>query len=43
MDRFRAFTAFAKVIETGLLNETDFETIRERWEDVGPATWIGQT
>jgi aryl-alcohol dehydrogenase-like predicted oxidoreductase len=33
----------AKVIEGGLLSETDFEAIRERWEDVGPATWIGQT
>jgi aryl-alcohol dehydrogenase-like predicted oxidoreductase len=33
----------AKIIEGGLLSETDFAGIRERWEDVGPATWIGQT
>jgi aryl-alcohol dehydrogenase-like predicted oxidoreductase len=33
----------AKVIEGGLLSETDFAAIRERWDDVGPATWIGQT
>ena len=33
----------AKMIETGLLSETEFEAIRERWDDVGPANWIGQT
>ncbi|MEY2558351.1 MAG: hypothetical protein QOE34_1776 [Verrucomicrobiota bacterium] len=33
----------AKMIEAGLLSESEFEAIRERWDDVGPATWIGQT
>lgn len=33
----------AKVIEAGLLNETEFAAIRERWEEIAPKTWIGQT
>jgi aryl-alcohol dehydrogenase-like predicted oxidoreductase len=33
----------AKIIEAGLLSKSEFEAIRERWDDVGPATWIGQT
>jgi aryl-alcohol dehydrogenase-like predicted oxidoreductase len=33
----------AKMIEAGLLNESEFEAIRERWDDIRPRTWIGQT
>lgn len=33
----------AKAIEAGLLNEAEFAAIRERWEEIAPATWIGQT
>lgn len=33
----------AKMIETGSLSEGEFETIRERWDDVRSRTWIGQT
>ena len=33
----------AKVVETGLLSEAEFTAIRERWEEIAPATWIGQT
>ena len=33
----------AKMIEAGPLSESEFEAIRERWDDIGPSTWIGQT
>ena len=33
----------AKVIEAGLLSESEFNAIRERWEEIAPTTWIGQT
>jgi aryl-alcohol dehydrogenase-like predicted oxidoreductase len=33
----------AKVIEAGPLSESEFNAIRERWEDIRPRTWIGQT
>jgi aryl-alcohol dehydrogenase-like predicted oxidoreductase len=33
----------AKVVEAGLLSEPEFSAIRERWEEIAPATWIGQT
>ena len=33
----------AKMIEAGLLSESEFEAIRERWDDIRPRTWIGQT
>jgi aryl-alcohol dehydrogenase-like predicted oxidoreductase len=33
----------AKMIEAGLLSESEFEAIRERWDDIRPTTWIGQT
>lgn len=32
----------AKLLETGPLSDTDFNAIRERWDDVAPKTWIGQ-
>ena len=33
----------AKLIEAGLLSEAEYASIRERWEEIAPATWIGQT
>lgn len=33
----------AKLVEAGLLSEAEFKAIRERWEEIAPATWIGQT
>jgi aryl-alcohol dehydrogenase-like predicted oxidoreductase len=33
----------AKMIEAGLLKESEFEAIRERWDDIRSRTWIGQT
>jgi aryl-alcohol dehydrogenase-like predicted oxidoreductase len=33
----------ARVVEAGLLNEAEFAAIRDRWEEIAPATWIGQT
>jgi aryl-alcohol dehydrogenase-like predicted oxidoreductase len=33
----------AKLVEAGLLSETDYQVVRERWEEIAPATWIGQT
>jgi aryl-alcohol dehydrogenase-like predicted oxidoreductase len=33
----------AQLLEAGSLGETEFNEIRERWEDVAPKTWIGQT
>jgi aryl-alcohol dehydrogenase-like predicted oxidoreductase len=33
----------ARMIEAGLLTESEFEAIRERWDDIRPRTWIGQT
>jgi aryl-alcohol dehydrogenase-like predicted oxidoreductase len=33
----------AKVVEAGLLSDAEFTAIRERWEEIAPATWIGQT
>jgi aryl-alcohol dehydrogenase-like predicted oxidoreductase len=32
----------ARLLESGPLNETEFRTIRERWEECAPRTWIGQ-
>lgn len=31
-----------QLLEAGPLNEKDFETIRQRWEECAPRTWIGQ-
>ena len=33
----------AKMLEAGPLSESDFQAIRERWDDVRSRTWIGQT
>jgi len=33
----------AKLVEAGLLSEADYRAVRERWEEMAPATWIGQT
>lgn len=33
----------AKLLETGMLTEDEFEAIRDRWEEIAPQTWIGQT
>jgi aryl-alcohol dehydrogenase-like predicted oxidoreductase len=33
----------AKVVEAGLLGNAEFEAVRERWEEIAPSTWIGQT
>jgi aryl-alcohol dehydrogenase-like predicted oxidoreductase len=33
----------ANMVEAGPLSEGEFEAIRERWDDIRPRTWIGQT
>lgn len=33
----------AEMIKAGPLNDEGFAAIRERWEEIAPATWIGQT
>lgn len=33
----------AKLLEAGMLEKSEFEAIRERWEEIAPKTWIGQT
>ena len=33
----------AKLVEAGLLSEADYQAVRDRWEEIAPATWIGQT
>ena len=33
----------ARLLEAGSLGENEFEAIRERWDEVAPRTWIGQT
>lgn len=33
----------ARLLESGALAEAEFSAIRERWEDVAPRTWVGQT
>lgn len=33
----------AKAVEAGPLSEAEFSAIRNRWEEIAPATWIGQT
>jgi aryl-alcohol dehydrogenase-like predicted oxidoreductase len=33
----------AKLVVAGLLSEADYRSVRDRWEEIAPATWIGQT
>ena len=33
----------ARLVEAGLLSDAEYKAIRERWEEMAPATWIGQT
>ena len=33
----------AKLLEAGALSETEFQAIRQRWEEVAPRIWVGQT
>lgn len=33
----------ATLVEAGLLSEADYLAVRDRWEEIAPATWIGQT
>jgi aryl-alcohol dehydrogenase-like predicted oxidoreductase len=33
----------ARLVEEGVLPEAEFEAIREHWEEIAPASWIGQT
>ena len=33
----------AKLLEAGALSQVEFDAIRERWDDIAPCTWIGQT
>ncbi|MFL6530211.1 MAG: aldo/keto reductase [Chthoniobacterales bacterium] len=33
----------AKMLEAGPLSEAEFNAIRERWDDIAPSTWVGQT
>lgn len=33
----------ARLVEAGLLSDSEFTAIRERWEEIAPSTWIGQT
>ncbi len=37
------WAANARLLESGSLGESEYEEIRERWDDVAPRTWIGQT
>jgi len=33
----------AKLVEKGKLSDAEFGAIRERWEEIAPAGWVGQT
>jgi aryl-alcohol dehydrogenase-like predicted oxidoreductase len=33
----------AQLLEGGPLSQAEFDAIRERWDDVAPRTWVGQT
>ena len=35
--------ANARLIEAGPLKPEEFQEIRERWDDIAPRTWVGQT
>lgn len=33
----------AAMLEAGRLSDADYNAIRQRWEEIAPTTWIGQT
>jgi aryl-alcohol dehydrogenase-like predicted oxidoreductase len=33
----------ARLVEEGVLSQPEFEAIRERWDEIAPTSWIGQT
>jgi len=33
----------ARLLEAGPLSASEFAAIRERWDDIAPTTWVGQT
>ncbi len=33
----------ARLLEAGPLTRAEFDAIRERWDDIAPTTWVGQT
>jgi aryl-alcohol dehydrogenase-like predicted oxidoreductase len=33
----------ARMLDAGPLSEEDFQCIRDRWEELAPHTWVGQT
>ena len=33
----------ARLLQDGPLSEPEFNAIRERWDDIAPKTWVGQT
>ncbi len=33
----------AQLIEAGALSDAEFNAVRERWDDIAPRTWVGQT
>jgi len=33
----------ARMVEQGALSDAEFAAIRERWEEIAPAGWVGQT
>jgi aryl-alcohol dehydrogenase-like predicted oxidoreductase len=33
----------ARLIAEGLLSDAQFGAIRERWDEIAPGSWIGQT
>jgi aryl-alcohol dehydrogenase-like predicted oxidoreductase len=33
----------ARIVEQGSLAEAEYAVIRERWEEIAPASWVGQT
>jgi aryl-alcohol dehydrogenase-like predicted oxidoreductase len=33
----------ARIVEQGTLSDAEYAVIRERWEEIAPASWVGQT
>jgi aryl-alcohol dehydrogenase-like predicted oxidoreductase len=33
----------ARLVGEGMLSEAEITSIRDRWEEIAPASWIGQT